>query len=56
MKISYDKLWKLMKKIKIQPLLRRDQQHSFPLVRKMRLCKVFHCDIGDVMEMIEDED
>lgn len=22
----------------------------------MCLCKVFHCDIGDVMEMIEDED
>ena len=20
----------------------------------MRICKVFHCDIGDVMEMIED--
>jgi len=20
----------------------------------MRICKVFHCDIGDVMEMVED--
>ena len=69
MKISYDKLWKLMKKNKLKKSelavaaeisgytmskLYRDEPVS--LEDMMRLCKVFHCDIGDVMELIEDYD
>ena len=67
MKISYDKLWKLMRKNKLMKSelasaaqisgytmskLYRDEPVSLEVI--MRLCKVFHCDIGDVMEVIED--
>lgn len=68
MKISYDKLWKLMKKNKMKKSelaaaaeisgytmtkLHRDEPVSLEVM--MRLCKVFHCDIGDVVEMIEED-
>ena len=68
MKISYDKLWKLMKKNKMKKSelaaaagisgytmtkLYRDEPVSLEVM--MRLCKVFHCDIGDVVEMIEED-
>ena len=67
MKISYDKLWILLKrnKMKKKDLLaaaditeytlrkiNRDEPVSLEVM--MRLCKVFHCDIGDVVEMIEE--
>ena len=67
MKISYDKLWKLMKKNKMKKSelaaaaeisgytmtkLYRDEPVS--LEAMMRLCKVFHCDIGDLVEITED--
>ena len=67
MRISYDKLWKLMRKNKLKKSelaaaaeisgytmgkLYRDEPVSLEVL--MRLCKVFHCDIGDVVEMIED--
>jgi len=67
MKISYDKLWKLMKKNKLNKgelsaaaeisgytmgKLYRDEPVSLEVM--MRLCKVFHCDIGDVVEIIEE--
>ncbi|MCI2088823.1 MAG: helix-turn-helix transcriptional regulator [Prevotella sp.] len=68
MRISYDKLWKLMKKNKLKKSelaavaeitgytmskLYRDEPVSLEVM--MRLCKVFHCDIGDVVEMIEED-
>jgi putative transcriptional regulator len=68
MKISYDKLWKLMKKNKMKKSelaaaaeisgytmnkIYRDEPVSLEVM--MRLCKVFHCDIGDVVEMIEED-
>ena len=69
MKISYDKLWKLMKKNKMKKselaaaaeisgytMTKQYRDEPVSLEVMMRLCKVFHCDIGDVMEMIEDED
>jgi len=67
MSIRYDKLWILMKdnKMKKQDLakaaeisqgtmtkLNQDRVVSMEVI--LRLCKVFHCDIGDLMEVIED--
>ena len=67
MSVSYDKLWKLMKanKMKKQDLakaaelssymmaqLGKDEYVSLEVIAK--LCKVFHCDVGDVVEFIED--
>ena len=69
MKISYDKLWKLMKKNKLKKselavaaeisgytMSKLYRYEPVSLEVMMRLCKVFHCDIGDVMELIEDYD
>ena len=67
MNISYDKLWKLMKnnKMKKSELAQAAELSSY-VMRKLnndrpvsmevmlRLCKIFHCDIGDVMEVTED--
>ncbi len=67
MRISYEKLWLLMRKNKLKKgelaeaaeisgytmsKLYRNEPVSLEIM--MRLCKVFHCDIGDVVEMIED--
>ena len=67
MKVSYDKLWRLMKtnKLKKRDLaeaaeistytmskLNHDEPVSMEVM--MRLCKIFHCDIGEIMEVIED--
>lgn len=67
MKISYDKLWKLVidNKMKRQDLARAAEisantvtklgkNETVSLDVLMRICKVFHCDIGDIMEIIED--
>ncbi len=67
MRIRYDKLWRMMKnnKMKKRELARaadisgytmaklnRDEPVSLEVM--MRLCKVFHCDIGDLVEVVED--
>ncbi|WP_446788331.1 helix-turn-helix domain-containing protein [Macellibacteroides fermentans] len=67
MPVSYDKLWKLMKANKMKKLdlakaaglssymmnqLGKDEYVSLEVIAK--LCKVFHCDVGDVVEFIED--
>ncbi|NLC74528.1 MAG: helix-turn-helix transcriptional regulator [Clostridiales bacterium] len=67
MKISYEKLWKLVvdNKMKRQDLARAAEisantvtklgkNEAVSLDVLMRICKVFHCDIGDIMEIIED--
>ena len=67
MNISYDKLWKLMKnnKMKKSELAQAAELSSYVMTRlnndrpvsmevMLRLCKIFHCDIGDVMEVTED--
>ena len=69
MAISYIKLWKLLldKKLKKTDLinladvstntlakLSKDQFVSMEVMG--RICKALSCDIGDVMEMIPDED
>ena len=68
MKVSYDKLWRLMKanRMKKRDLAEAAEittytmgklNHEEPVSMEvmMRLCKVFHCDIGDIMELIEEE-
>ncbi len=67
MRVSYDKLWKLlidnkMKKgdlfraAKLTDTARHQLNHNEPVNLKvlMNICKVFHCDIGDVVELIEE--
>lgn len=66
MDISYDKLWKLIKnnKMKKRELAEAAGLSSYVMTKlnndrpvsmevMLRLCKIFHCDIGDVMEVIE---
>lgn len=66
MKVSYNKLWKILidhKMTKTQ--LKESAQMSTSTLAKMgrdemvsmdvlaRICKVLHCDIGDIVEFIE---
>ena len=68
MSISYSKLWVLMKqnKMKKKDLIRAAEISAYTMTKLnknlpvsmeviMRFCKIFHCDIGDVMEIIEEE-
>ena len=67
MRISYQKLWRMMRDNKMKKgdlasaseisdyamsKLSREEPVSLEII--MRLCKVFHCDIGDLVEIIED--
>ncbi len=67
MRVSYDKLWKLLidNKMKKSDLFRvaeltdtarRNLNHDEPTHLKslMNICKVLHCNIGDVVDFIED--
>ena len=67
MHVRYDKLWSLMKsnKMKKSELASAAQLSQYTMTKlnqdrivsmdvMVRLCKVFHCDIGDVMEIIVD--
>ena len=68
MRISYNKLWKLLNdnKMKTNDHARAAQLSEYMLARlshnkqveldtNQKICKVFHCNIGDVMDMIEEE-
>lgn len=68
MEIRYDKLWNLLKrnKMKKKDLLAAAEITEYTL-RKMnrdeavsldviaRLCKVFHCNVGDLVDITEEE-
>ncbi len=67
MAVSYNKLWNLVRqnKMKKGDLSKAAQitsrsmsklNHDEPVQMEVmiRLCKVFHCDIGDLMEVIEE--
>ena len=69
MAVSYNKLWNLVRQNKMKKgdlaraaeisgywmsKLNKDQPVQMEVM--LRLCKVFHCDIGDLMEVIEDEE
>ena len=66
MAVSYNKLWNLVRqnKMKKGDLARAAEISGYAMKRlnhdepvqmevMLRLCKVFHCDIGDLMEVIE---
>ena len=68
MTVSYDKLWKLCKvnRIKKSELAQSAGLSSYMMTKlnndkvvsmevMLRLCKIFHCDIGDLMEVIEND-
>ena len=68
MRVSYDKLWKLlidnkMKKGELYKAAKLTKNATLKLANDepvnlkvlMNICKVFHCDIGDVVEIIEDD-
>lgn len=67
MAVNYNKLWKLLidnqmnksdlgKAAKMSPntLAKMGKNEPVSLEILMRVCKVFHCDIGDIMEITED--
>lgn len=67
MTLSYDKLWKLMienkmnrrelamaAEISANTVTKLGKNEVVSLEVLMRICKVFHCDIGDIVEVIED--
>lgn len=67
MTVRYDKLWSLMKtnKMKKSDLAKAAELSQYTMTKlnqdrlvsmevMLRLCKVFHCDIGDLMEVVED--
>lgn len=68
MNISYKKLWKLLiDKDMMKKDLQREAGISWATLTKMskgetvstevlmKVCKVLHCDIGDIVEFIEDD-
>lgn len=67
MRVSYDKLWRVMKNNKMKKselaaaaeisdyaMTKLNKEEPVSLEIIMRLCKVFHCDIGDLVEIIEE--
>jgi DNA-binding Xre family transcriptional regulator len=67
MSVSYNKLWNLVRQNRMKKgelakaaeisgymmsKLNRDEPVQMEVM--LRLCKVFHCDIGDLMEVIEE--
>ncbi len=68
MMVSYEKLWKRMKinKMRKSELAQAAQISQYTMTKlnndrlvsmeiMLRLCKIFHCDIGDIMEVIEND-
>ena len=68
MRLSYDKLWALMRKNKLRKgelaaaaevseytmsKLTHDEPVSLEVM--MKFCKIFHCDIEDLVEIIEED-
>ena len=68
MKVRYDKLWRLMKdnKMKKSELAKAAEISSYAMKKLnnalpvdmqviLNLCKVFHCSIDEIVEVIEEE-
>ena len=66
MSVRYDKLWSLMKtnKMKKGDLAKAAELSQYTMTKlnqdrvvsmdvMIRLCQIFHCDIGDIMEVVE---
>lgn len=67
MTVRYDKLWSVMKANKMKKsdlakaadlsqstMTKLNQDRIVSMEIMLRLCKLFHCDIGDLMEVIEE--
>lgn len=67
MRVSYDRLWKLMKNNKMtkrdlaqaarfsQYMMGQFTKNEYVFLKEIATpCGIFHCDIGDVVEIIED--
>ena len=67
MRISYDKLWRMMKNNKMKKselaaaaeisdyaMTKLNKEEAVSLDVIVRLCKVFHCDVGDLVQIIEE--
>ena len=68
MKVSYKKLWEQMRANKMRKkdlaeaaelspytMTKLNQDKPVSMDVMMKFCKIFHCDIGDVMEIIEED-
>ena len=68
MTVSYNKLWQIMKDNRMKKselavaasisqysMTKLNQNKPVAMEVMLRLCKVFHCDIGDLMEVIEND-
>ena len=68
MTVSYNKLWQLMKDNRMKKselaaaasisqysMTKLNQNKPVAMEVMLRLCKVFHCDIGNLMEVIEND-
>ena len=68
MKVRYDKLWILMKDNKMtkSELAQAAQLSTYAMTKLnndrvvsmeviLNICKVFHCNIGDIVDVIEDD-
>ena len=66
--VSYEKLWILLKKNKmkkkelataasVSPYTMTKLNKGLPISMEtmIKFCKIFHCDIGDLMQVIEDD-
>ncbi len=68
MKVSYEKLWKFVREnrmnrsdlskaaeISVNTVTKLGRNELVSMEVMLRICKVFHCDIGDIMEVIEED-
>ena len=68
MTVRYDKLWRLLavKKMTKKELAKAADLSSYAMTKLnqnrpvsmeiiMKFCKIFHCDVGDIMEIIEED-
>ena len=66
MSVRYDKLWTVMKTNKMKKselakaaglsqytMTKLNQDRVVSMDVMIKLCKIFHCDIGDIMEVVE---
>ncbi len=66
--VRYDKLWTIMitNKMKKSELAKAAELSQYTMTKlnqdrvvsmevMLRLCKIFHCDLGDLMEVIEND-
>lgn len=68
MTVRYDKLWSVMKTNKMRKsdlakaanlsqstMTKLNQDRVVSMEIMLRLCKLFHCDIGEIMEVFESD-